>query len=118
MRRSGVWRFNTCCISSVTCISRCTLRTITMRAETARLRRLPGCAANNLHHDWDSEFVARLGANEVEIAQRLIAGISDAQRRRWSAGTPSDWAIESFVGGKITRLRLAAGTRPAQSLRA
>ncbi len=60
----------------------------------------PGMRPNNLHHDWDREFVARLGANETEIAQRLIADIGDAQRRRWSAGTPADWAMESFLIAK------------------
>ena len=60
----------------------------------------PGMGPNNLHHDWDSEFVARLGANETEIAQRLIAGISEAQRRRWSSGTPAEWAMESFLAAK------------------
>jgi S1/P1 Nuclease len=56
----------------------------------------PGIGSNNLHHDWDIEFVARLGDNETEIAQRLIAGISEPQRARWSAGVPLDWAMESF----------------------
>jgi hypothetical protein len=60
----------------------------------------PGIGSHNLHRDWDSEFIARLGANEAEIAQRLIANISDAQRRRWSAGTPTDWAMESFFAAK------------------
>jgi hypothetical protein len=56
----------------------------------------PGIDSNNLHHAWDVEFVARLGANETEIAQRLIAGITEPQRARWSAGAPVDWAIESL----------------------
>jgi hypothetical protein len=60
----------------------------------------PGIAVNNLHHDWDTEFVARLGANETEIAQRLIANITDTERARWSAGTPADWALESFAVAK------------------
>ncbi len=60
----------------------------------------PGLAENNLHHDWDTEFVARLGADETEIAQRLIAEISDSKRRRWSTGTPTDWAMESFLVAK------------------
>ena len=60
----------------------------------------PGIATNNLHHDWDTEFVARLGANETEIAQRLIANITDSERARWSAGTPTDWALESFAVAK------------------
>jgi hypothetical protein len=60
----------------------------------------PGIATNNLHHDWDTEFVARLGANENEIAQRLIANIKDSERARWSAGTPEDWALETFAVAK------------------
>ncbi|MGC1387997.1 MAG: S1/P1 nuclease [Steroidobacteraceae bacterium] len=65
-----------------------------------KIATVPGMRRNNLHHDWDSEFVARLGADEAEIAQRLIAGIGEAQRRRWSAGTPADWAMESFLTAK------------------
>jgi hypothetical protein len=56
----------------------------------------PGIASNKLHHDWDTEFVARLGANEAAIAQQLIANITDAQRAQWASGTPADWAAESF----------------------
>jgi S1/P1 Nuclease len=56
----------------------------------------PGIASNNLHHDWDTEFVARLGPNETAIAQQLIANITDAQRAQWASGTPADWAAESF----------------------
>jgi hypothetical protein len=65
-----------------------------------KIARAPGIRSNNLHHDWDSEFVARLGANETEIGRRLIANISDAQRRRWSAGTPADWAMEAYSAAK------------------
>ena len=42
----------------------------------------PGIAPNNLHHDWDTEFVARLGGNAAAVAQQLIAAITDVQRRR------------------------------------
>jgi len=56
----------------------------------------PGIAINNLHHDWDTEFVARLGANDAEIAARLIARITDSERARWSAGTPAEWAMETY----------------------
>ncbi|HEX4153172.1 MAG TPA: S1/P1 nuclease [Steroidobacteraceae bacterium] len=60
----------------------------------------PGIGSGNLHHDWDTEFVARLGAGPADIAERLIARISDEQRRRWSRGTPEDWALESFSAAK------------------
>jgi hypothetical protein len=57
----------------------------------------PGLPENNLHHDWDTEFVERLGADPAAIAQRLIAGISDAELSRWTLGTPDDWALESYA---------------------
>jgi hypothetical protein len=73
----------------------------------------PGIRPHNLHHDWDTEFVARLGANETEIAQRLIAEITPPQRRRWSAGTAADWARESFSTAKShVYARLPAADRP------
>ncbi len=56
----------------------------------------PGIGPNNLHHDWDTEYVARLGSNATTIAQQLIATITEAQRARWATGTAADWAIESF----------------------
>jgi hypothetical protein len=70
------------------------------RGGNRKIVRAPGIRSHDLHHDWDTEFVARLGADETEIAQRLIADISPSQRRRWSAGTPADWAIESFSVAK------------------
>jgi hypothetical protein len=73
----------------------------------------PGIRSHNLHHDWDTEFVARLGADETGIAQRLIADISPSQRRRWSVGTPADWARESFSAAKShTYALLPAPDRP------
>src|SRR5581483_10255251 len=56
----------------------------------------PGSAANTLHHYWDTEFVARLGAGEGAIAQRLLAKITTAQRSQWSSGSAGEWARESF----------------------
>jgi hypothetical protein len=57
----------------------------------------PGIAPSNLHHDWDTEFVARLGASAGDIARVLTARITDADRARWSAGTPLDWALETYA---------------------
>jgi len=56
----------------------------------------PGIASNNLHHDWDTEFVKLIGPNEAAIAQQLIANITDVQRSQWEMGTAADWATESF----------------------
>ena len=60
----------------------------------------PGIASNNLHHDWDTEFVARLGGNATDVAQQLITNITDAQRAQWASGTAADWAGESFTVAK------------------
>jgi hypothetical protein len=73
--------------------------------------RLPGARVENLHHDWDTEFVARLGASDAEIAARLIAQVTDAQRARWASGTPDDWALESYSIGKAQ----VYGLLPARS---
>ena len=43
-----------------------------------------GFGAGNLHHFWDVEFVERLGSDPKAVAARLIAGISEEQRQRWS----------------------------------
>jgi hypothetical protein len=56
-----------------------------------------GISPNNLHHDWDTEFVKRLGANDEAIAQQLIGTISDTQVAAWSSGAPVDWAQESYA---------------------
>jgi Ni/Co efflux regulator RcnB len=76
-----------------------------------KLVNAPGIGANNLHHDWDTEFVAQLGASGEEIAQRLIEKITDAQRAQWSKGTPDDWAMETYFVSKTH----AYGLLPAPS---
>jgi len=68
----------------------------------------PGIAPTNLHHAWDTEFVALLGTDEAEIAQRLIARISESQRAQWSSGTTVDWAMESYSAAKSHAYRLPA----------
>jgi hypothetical protein len=60
----------------------------------------PDIGSNNLHHDWDTEFVARLGASDTDIARVLIARITAADRARWSSGTPLDWALETYAVSK------------------
>jgi hypothetical protein len=70
-----------------------------------------GIGLDNLHHDWDVEFVRRLGASDTAIAQRLIARITEADRARWSSGTPLDWALETYAVSK----QHAYGMLPAPS---
>ncbi len=65
--------------------------------------------AGNLHHYWDAVFVRRLGRAPEEVAAQLIGEISPRRRLEWSAGSPEDWARESF---EIARTR-AYGPLPA-----
>jgi hypothetical protein len=73
-----------------------------------------GMGLNNLHHDWDIEFVKLLGAGDTDIAHKLIARITAADRARWSSGTPLDWALETYAVSK----KHAYGGLPAASGRA
>jgi hypothetical protein len=52
--------------------------------------------ANNLHIFWDVDAVRQLGSGAVEIAERLIAGITAAEERSWCRGNAADWALETF----------------------
>jgi hypothetical protein len=70
-----------------------------------------GIGLDNLHHDWDIEFVRRLGASDADIARKLIARITAADRARWSSGTPLDWAVETYAVSK----KHAYGLLPAAS---
>jgi len=56
--------------------------------------------AGNLHHYWDTEFVDLLETDAKSIASDLIGHISKDQRKQWQAGSPSDWAKDSFQIGK------------------
>lgn len=55
-----------------------------------------GFRAGNLHHYWDTEFVQALGADPQGVAADLLSHLSRADVRRWSAGTPTDWARDTF----------------------
>ena len=68
-----------------------------------------GFKAGNLHHFWDTEFVQQLGTDPQTVANQLIGRISNADATQWSAGTPSDWALESFQVAKTG----VSGTLPA-----
>jgi hypothetical protein len=68
-----------------------------------------GIPAGNLHHDWDTEFIKKLGPDAPAIARTLIGQISSADRSHWSGGTADDWAMESY---KVSR-KHAYGKLPA-----
>jgi hypothetical protein len=70
------------------------------RGGNRKLASGPGIGLDNLHHDWDVEFVARLGASDTDVAHSLIARITAADRARWSRGTPLDWALETYTVSK------------------
>lgn len=72
-----------------------------------------GFRAGTLHHFWDTEFVRMLGTDPALVAKALLASLTPADRRRWAAGLPSDWALESFEIAK----RDAYGLLPRQTRR-
>jgi len=56
-----------------------------------------GFRSGNMHHYWDTEFVALLGTEPRQVAQTLVRAIPPAQLRNWSRGTAADWALEAFA---------------------
>jgi hypothetical protein len=69
--------------------------------------------AGNLHHYWDTEFVALLETDAKSIASDQIGHISKEQQRKWQSGSPSDWAVETFEVAKAD----AYGQLPEPSAR-
>ena len=69
---------------------------------------IPGERGASLHHAWDTTFVADLGRSPTQVAARLIRGISPAERRASSGGTPVDWAMQTHR----VALRIAYGRLP------
>ncbi|MFC5472421.1 S1/P1 nuclease [Paraherbaspirillum soli] len=50
----------------------------------------------NLHGDWDTAFVQKLGTSQDQVASNLIAKITDAQIAEWQQQTPRDWSLQAF----------------------
>lgn len=55
-----------------------------------------GATETTLHAVWDTNVVASLGENPDQLASKLEAQITPEEEQSWSAGTPVDWANESF----------------------
>jgi S1/P1 Nuclease len=51
---------------------------------------------HNLHAYWDVGVVEALGRSAEQIADKLDPPITWREMRLWAAGTPRDWAMESF----------------------
>jgi hypothetical protein len=61
-----------------------------------------GLGSGTLHGFWDTQFVAQLGADPIALGDALAAKITTANVTTWSAGTPTDWAHESFAIAKTS----------------
>jgi hypothetical protein len=68
----------------------------------------------NLHRVWDAELVQVLGDNADAIAGAVDHAITPAQRKDWQAGTPADWANESY---RIARDEIYPVSRGRRTLR-
>jgi hypothetical protein len=52
---------------------------------------------DKLHSVWDTMLVNKLGGAPEEIAENLESRISEADVKKFSSGTPKDWAEESHT---------------------
>ena len=62
----------------------------------------------NLHAYWDVGAVAALGKSPAAIADKLDAGVSVMEMQAWTAGTPRDWAMETFEVARRDAYALSA----------
>lgn len=69
--------------------------------------------AGNLHHYWDTVFVAELGDSAPQVAYALTERIGPRELAMWRRGRPSDWAVESFGLAR----RVAYGELPPPTAR-
>ena len=57
----------------------------------------PAGHATNLHAYWDTGVLEAFGTDAPAIAARLERDITPAKARAWSAGEPSDWAMDTYA---------------------
>jgi nuclease S1 len=50
----------------------------------------------NLHRVWDEDVVVALGPDPGAVAGAIEAGLAPQDKTKMAAGTPADWANESF----------------------
>lgn len=51
----------------------------------------------NLHRVWDENVVEALGPDPDTVAGTIEAGLSPQDKAKMAAGTPAEWANESFI---------------------
>ena len=74
---------------------------------------LGGPRTVNLHSYWDTVVVDALGDDPQQIADRLRATITPAEKAAWEKGDPRSWALESFQAAKTAySLHSPAGCDP------
>jgi hypothetical protein len=54
-------------------------------------------ATTNLHFFWDTDLVEMETGTEEEVARRLTANLTEAERLKWQAGDPTQWTNESLM---------------------
>lgn len=69
-----------------------------------------------LHGYWDTDLVERaLGTKPDVAAGKLVAMISANAKKRWSNGTPTDWAKEAHALAKSSVYAGVVDKRPVQT---
>lgn len=51
---------------------------------------------DELHAFWDTQFVDGIATPPAVLAKQLLAQITPADASEWAAGSPEDWAMETF----------------------
>ena len=87
------------------------------RGGNDKLASAPGFRAGTLHHLWDTEFVGSLGSDPLQVARALLAASTPSDRRRWAAGTPAQWALDTFQLAKRDAYGRLPQPGPAASFR-
>jgi hypothetical protein len=55
-----------------------------------------GRRRSNLHRVWDQDVVEALGPDAMTVAADIEANLSPQDKAKIMAGTPADWANESY----------------------
>jgi hypothetical protein len=61
----------------------------------------PHTPRDELHGFWDTQFVDDIAKPPSALAKQLLAQIAPADAIEWAAGSPDDWALETFKVGKV-----------------
>jgi S1/P1 Nuclease len=61
---------------------------------------IPHKDKDELHGYWDNQFVQGVAPTDTALAAKLLAAITSEQRTSWAAGTPEEWAMETFAISK------------------